>query len=156
GVGSITASNGTTILLNGNSITFVGNPITIAPSSGVTFNQQVLGNSFNGLITGDANSSNVIGGPVTGAGTGQWNPFPGTVVINVGAELRSSGANNGGTNTTFDVEGTLHTRNADNFFVGALIGTGTIDNPTVAAPGTFLIGSKNVSTIYSGNFSGFN
>ncbi len=90
----------------------------------------------------------------------QFANFAGTVKIFDGASLRfssTSGLNNGGTNTTFDLgtTGNLTARNTGTVNVGALTGAGTItgasgaDNNTT----TFSIGAKSVANTYSGVIS---
>jgi len=173
GTGSITMSNGTTLFINGNGQTFPAEPVIIAPNSTVTFAAQNLANGFNGTVFGDASGTNVI---IDTAGQGvtaqnangatnsphQWDGFTGTVQIADGGELRlySNPGPVGGTNTTFDVEGTgvLHVRTTEFAWLGALIGNGQITAPQSggANVGNIVIGSKNTDSAFEGNVSGNN
>ena len=171
GTGSITMSNGTTLFINGNGQTFPAEPVIIAPNSTVTFAAQNLANGFNGTVTGDASSTNIIvdtaGQGVTaqnanGNGPHQWDAFPGTVQIANGGELRlySNPGPVGGTNTTFDVEGTgvLHVRTTEFLWAGALIGNGNVTGPQSggANVGNIVVGSKNTDCSFEGNVTGNN
>jgi len=156
--------------LNGNDITFVGNPVTIAPNSTVTLSETTGAagsDTYSGLISGDALSTNVIQGAIGNNFTAdthlnvpvvpQWNGFFGTVLVPSGAGLRFYGST-GGTNTTFEVDGTgtMFARDtADVVTLGALTGTGAITTPS--SPGaTFVIGSKGIDSTFSGSISGTN
>jgi autotransporter-associated beta strand protein len=164
GTGTITMSNATTLLLGGNTITFVGNPVTIAPHSTVTFAESVTAggsDTYSGLVSGDASSTNVMQGAIgnnfTFQGAGQWNGFFGTVLVPDGAGLRVYGAE-GGTNTTFEIDGSgvLFSRGADVITLGALTGNGSITAPSVTPPATYVIGSKGVDSTFIGIISGWN
>lgn len=173
GTGRITMSNNTTLYMNGNVITFPPNPVTIAPGASVSFSSQSLGDQYSGLISGDATGTNVIAGPWTSAGAGQmWNGFLGTVLIPTGGQLRVFGTPGGGTNATFDMEGTgqLFTRTTESVYIGKLVGTGSvgfdtsgnplaggITGPNVAgSTGNFIIGTANADSTYGGTISGAN
>lgn len=161
GIGPITFSNGTSFFMNGNSITFPGEPITIAPNATVSFNSQALGNQLASLISGDATGSNIMVGPISMSGAGAWNGFPGTVQVASGGTIRFSGGNTtGGTNTTFDIEGTgvLQGRTTETVYLGALVGNGNITGPQSAGTGptTLIIGTKNIDSEYIGGISGSN
>ncbi len=174
GTGSITMSNNTTLFLNGNVTTFPANPVTIVPGATVSFNSQNLGNQYSGLISGGATATNVIIGPWTGAGTSnaQWNAFSGTVLVPSGGDLRVFGSPGGGTNATFDIEGTgqLQTRSTEVIAMARLVGTGSfgsdvngaflaggITGPNAPpATGNFVIGTGNQSSTYGGTISGTN
>ena len=165
GTGTITLSNATTLLLGGNDITFVGNPVTIAPASTATLAESTGAagsDTYSGLISGDALSTNIIQGAIgnnfTVQGTAQWNGFLGTVLVPSGVGLRFYGNPEGGTNTTFEVDGTgtMFTRDADVVFLGALQGNGAITGPSVTSPGTYVIGSKGIDCTFSGFISGSN
>ena len=171
GTGTITLSNATTLLLGGNTITFVGNPVTIAPASTVTFAESTGAagsDTYSGLVSGDALSTNIIQGAIgnnfTFQNNGntpvvpQLNGFAGTVLVPSGAGLRWYGSPQGGTNTTFEVDGTgtMFTRDPDVVFLGALQGNGAITGPSVTSPGTYVIGSKGIDCTFSGFISGSN
>lgn len=174
GTGMITMSNNTTLFMNGNGTTFVGNPLTIAPGATVSFNSQFLADQYSGLISGDATTTNIIVGQWTSAGTSnaQWNGYSGTVVVPTGGDLRVFGSPGGGTNATFDVEGTgiLQTRTTEVVAMARLIGTGSfgsdvngaalaggITQPNAGgAGGNFVIGVGNQDSTYRGTISGTN
>ncbi len=166
GTGSITMSNGTTLFINGNVTTFVGNPLILAPASTVLMEMQALGNGYNGPISGDAASTLAIpnigtGVSFNGANIQQLNGFFGTVLLTNACTLRFSsttGLNEGGSNVTVDVEGNgqMQCRNAGTVTVGALIGTGFIDGPTTGGTATYIIGEKNVPDTFLGQFTGNN
>ena len=177
GTGTITLSNATTLLLGGNDITFVGNPVTIAPNSTVTFAEAAAGgysDTYSGLVSGDANSTNVIGSEFTFENNNntpvapQLNGFNGTVlipdgtgVVGDGTGIRWYGNPQGGTNTTFEIDGTgqMWARDgADVIWLGALQGNGGISLPANlgGAGATYVIGSKGIDSIFSGTIGGFN
>ncbi len=165
GAGSVTLSNGTSLLIhnNGGTGAFCGNNVVIPDNSAATINSTQLGNGYNGLVFGGATATNLIAGAVSCASSGvfQHNNFFGRVIVQAGAELRFSSTTSitqGGTNATFDLVGTgvMHVRNVGAVTLGALTGDGRINNPTTSGTGTWTIGTKNVDTIYSGEFSGAN
>lgn len=171
GTGGIIMSNGTSLFMNGNTITFVANPVTIAPASTVSFNSQALGDQYSGQISGPAGSTNIIAGPWTSSGVGGYNGFLGTVVVPTGGDIRFFGTPAGGTNTTFDLTGTgvLQTRTTEMVFIGTLIGDaaggsddvgnpigGGITAPNAGGTGNIVIGSANTSSTYYGAISGAN
>ncbi len=140
---------------------FAGNDVRIPDNAAATITSTSLGNGFSGTISGGATATNLIAGPVSfSAGSlMQSSNLLGTLVVQTGAELRfssTSGLNNGGPNTTFDVEGTMHTRNAGTVTLGALTGAGVINTSTTGGTGTWIIGAKGVDSVYSGEFSGDN
>lgn len=164
GTSTIVLSNGATFFLHnqgGNSV-FANNAVTIPDNSAGTFNSSQLGNGYSGTVTGSATATNLITGlfSLSANGVQQYQPFLGTVIVQSGAELRwgtGSTINNGGDNTTFDVEGTMHTRGNGTVSLGALIGSGYINNPTTAGTtGNYLVGAKGVDFAYAGTFSGSN
>lgn len=159
GSGAITMSNGTTLFMGGNNITFVPNPVIIAPNSTVTFSEQLTAaysDTYSGAVSGDANSTNVIGNQFTMQGTAQWNGFFGTVVVPNGQGLRMYGAT-GGTNTTFEIDGSgsLFSRDATMITLGALTGNGNISPPSNPTA-TYVIGSKGIDSTFIGSISGAN
>jgi hypothetical protein len=93
------------------------------------------------------------------SGSAQLGGFLGTVVIPSGSQLRfssTSGPNgNGGSNTTFQVDGTINTRNAGGAggaVLGALTGGGSLQGQSNTPAGTVIyqIGSKNINSVFSG------
>lgn len=160
---TLVLSNGTTLYLHnqGGSGGFDDNAVVVPDGAQATLTSSQLGNGFGGTLTGSATATNLIVGPVSFSASGvlQTSNLLGTVVVQTGAELRfssTSAINNGGANTTFDIEGTMHVRNNGTVTLGALEGAGAINNPTVSGTGTWLIGTKNVDTVYAGEFSGAN
>lgn len=163
GTSTIVLSNGATFFLRnqGGSSVFPNNPVTIPDNSAGTFNSSQLGNGYSGTVTGSATATNLITGLISLSANNvqQYQPFLGTVIVQSGAELRwgtGSTINNGGDNTTFDVEGTMHTRGNGTVSLGALIGSGYINNPTAAGTGNYLVGAKGGDYAYAGTFSGNN
>ena len=152
GSGSISLSNGVTLGLvpNGSSSIFPGNNIYTAPEAEVTNTSSSLGNEAGGLfISGDANSTNVFAAScsMAAAGVKQFQGFTGTVQVAPGATLRFAASQlgtNGGDSTTFDVEGTLGTRNGQGgagvggpgVSLGALTGAGFLTGAISALQAT--------------------
>ena len=160
---SITMSNGTTFFMQANGGgANTGLGLLIPDGAQITMGSSASGNGYSGLITGNANTTINIAGSVSysaGSNVKQLQAMLGTVQIPSGTDLRfssTSGVNNGGDNTTFQVDGTLHLRNAGAVSLGALNGTGTIgvmtDGPSTGTD-TFTIGAKGVNSIFSGTIS---
>ncbi|HWI55948.1 MAG TPA: autotransporter-associated beta strand repeat-containing protein, partial [Bacillota bacterium] len=172
GPSPIVLSNGATLYLHqgsGGSSTYVGNPVSITDNSAATLTSSQLGNGYSGSMTGAPTATNLISRSISLSASNlkQYHNFLGRVVIPAGVECRFSGAtiNNGGDNTTFEVNGTMHVKGGSydtatfTVALGALTGTGYIDNPTGTpnqGTGIYLIGAKGVDTVYSGTFSGTN
>jgi fibronectin-binding autotransporter adhesin len=167
GTGSITLSNGTTLYLHQGSggVAFsVGNNVTIPDNSAATFNSSQLANGYYGTVTGSATATNLIARAISLSANNaqQYQPFLGTVIVQSGGELRWGAGltiNNGGDNTTFDLEGTgfMITRGGGSVSLGALTGNGSIQNPAGAAGfGNYTVGAKGVDCAYAGTFSGSN
>ena len=157
--GNITLSNGTSFLMqHSGGSAYPNNNLIIPNGATATLNSSALGNGYGGNISGGANSTNVITGPVSFgvANVEQYSNFLGTVVVQSGGTARFSSTSlalNGGENTTFDLEGTgvLQTRNQGTVRLGALIGNGFISNPQAnTGTGIFEIGFKNTDTTFSG------
>ena len=157
GTGPITLSRGTTLNMNASS----GNGIQLATASNATFYSSSLVEYFGGTFWGDSNSTLTLSGQVSigSSGTQQFSDFYGVVEIPSGSGMRfssTSGANgNGGSNATFEVDGSLYTRNqaaGGGIVLGELSGTGILSGQsnTPAGTDTFFIGSNNLSTTYSG------
>jgi autotransporter-associated beta strand protein len=168
GSGSITLNNGATLglLPNGASI-FLGNSIytaagaTVTNTAGAFGSLPSLGNAYGGsFVSGDANSTNVIESAVSfnDPANKQFQSFAGTVLIDNGAQLRFSATplgTNGGDNTTFEIEGTLNTRNGTpngpGVSLGALIGSGYLTGAgNAAGSGTYIIGAKGIDSTFAG------
>ena len=163
GTGAMLLNNGTTVQMpnSGGSVT-VNNPITIPSGAAVTFSTTALGNGIAGVVTsGDSTSTINISGSVSfSATTRSLDPFTGTITIPSGATLRVSptSGTEGSANATFNVNGTLQPRNPGlTWTLGALTGSGTLAGmQTViasAASVTYLIGTNNASTTFSGKFN---
>ena len=166
GTGPITMNSGVTIQLpNSGASVSMANPITIPAAASVTFSTTALGNGIGGNITsGDSASIINISGSVSfSSTTRQFDPFNGTVNVPSGATFRFSNTSggNGGTNTSFVVNGTLQPRNANlTMVLGSLSGSGTLGGPQTASASTsavtYNIGTNNASTTFSGRFAELN
>lgn len=169
GTGGISLANGTTFRIErtGSAGSFIGNAVTVAPSSTVFMTTDNAGNGYSGLISGDAASTYQIGtaGNLAqvsfslGASTQQFGNFLGTVKIFDGASLRfssTSGVNNGGSSTTFDLgtSGSITTRNTATVNLGAVKGTGSLYGSGGAnGTGTYAIGGLNTDNTFDGFIS---
>lgn len=165
GSGPITLNNGAEVGCTTASIYF-GNNFIIAPGAAATLYSSQLSANFNGPFTfAAANSTNIISGYVSlGAATScQFGTTTGTVVIPSGATLRFASTSlqlNGGSNTTFDVEGSIYTRNGnfvagEGLVLGALTGAGSLSGgDTSGSVGTtYVVGSANKSTTFTGTIN---
>jgi autotransporter-associated beta strand protein len=163
--GQITLSNNATFYMhnNGSTASFPGNNLLIAPASSGTIGSSSAGNGYNGNVSGDSTATNVITANVSFnvAATEQWASFPGTVRIASGGSLRFASTSlnvNGGDNATFEVDGTVNTRNGTygaGLSLGALNGTGGISGGGVSGSvGTkYVIGAKGIDSTFSGAIS---
>jgi autotransporter-associated beta strand protein len=166
GTGTIVLSNGATFFLHNQGGTSVaaGNTVAIPDNSAGTINSSQLGDGYYGTVTGSATATNLITGLVSLSGNNvqQYSSFLGRVIVQSGGEIRwgtGSTINNGGTNTTFDLEGTgfMITRGGGTVLLGALTGNGSIQNPAGAAGfGNYIVGAAGVDCAYAGTFSGSN
>lgn len=165
--GGIVLSNGTTFrMMNaGGSSSFPGNNLTFPAGATATLSSSQQGNGYGGQVYGDASSTNVILNDVSCSvnNVKQYQNFPGTVQIPSGASLRFSSTGltvNGGDNTTFEVEGSLNTRNGTatgaGVSLGALTGTGGTLGGAGNADGNslYVIGAKNIDCTFSGTVNG--
>ncbi|MEZ0215522.1 MAG: autotransporter-associated beta strand repeat-containing protein [Rariglobus sp.] len=162
GVGTVNAANGTTVsatsgvgggaVASAISITGTNANVTLTNANG----SGGFGSNFSGSADQTLTVSNAGGQAVNlNATSPQLTNFLGTVIVSSGATLgfRATSLNNGGTNTTFQVDGNLTTRNNGFLAIGALTGTGTLgmgtsgsDNATL----TYTIGGKNIDSTFSG------
>lgn len=170
GTGTIVLSNGATLYLhnNGGQSVAAGNNVTIPDNSAGMFYSSQLGNGYYGTVTGSATATNLInntsgqGISLSANNVKQYQSFLGTVVVQFGGQLRWGAGltiNNGGDNTTFDLEGTgfMITRGGGSVSLGALTGNGSIQNPAGAGGfGNYTVGAKGVDCAYAGTFSGSN
>ena len=164
--GSVTLASGATFSMlptgtSGSASIFPNNALILAPGATATLTSTALGNGYNGLVTGDAASTLLITGQTSvsaAAPTQQFVNHLGTVRIDAGSALRfgATSLNNGGP-STFEVNGTLQTRNGGAVALGAVTGTGTISGGANAAgTATFTIGGNNASTTFAGTIQNGN
>jgi autotransporter-associated beta strand protein len=163
GTSGIIASNNSTMSMPTSVSTAAAFPnavTNIDPFGTVTFSSAGQANNFNGQFYGGAGNTNVFVGTMSVGGASSFSNFPGTVVVSNGASFRwfvGNGGLAGGDNTIFDIRGTMFSRDQSLIRLGALLGTdGALTAPSVTPPGTFLIGGKNVSTVFSGVIQGSN
>ena len=162
GSGPIVLSGGGTFRMgSANGKNFPSNPVTVPPSTSGSLSSATLANVHGGSLTGASDSILTLSGPISlgVSGSPQLGGFLGTVVIPSGSQLRfssTSGPNgNGGSNTTFQVDGTINTRNAGGAggaVLGALTGGGSLQGQSNTPAGTVIyqIGSKNINSVFSG------
>lgn len=163
--GGILMSNGTTLKMaaastGGDPSIFIGNVVTIADNSIATFTTVGAANGFNGTIVGSATATNSFSGSTSvsfgSSGLKQWQSLLGTVLVPTGTGVRfstSSGVADGGDSATFDVAGGLYGKAAGTISLGALQGSGSINGPGSGTL-TYIIGSKNIDTTFSGAING--
>jgi autotransporter-associated beta strand protein len=163
GTGGIIASNNAIISMPTSVSTAAALPNAITnidPFGTVVFSSAGQANNFNGQFFGGANNTNIFVGPMSVGGASSFSNFLGTVVVSNGTSLRWFAGNNGlagGDNTIFELRGTMFSRDQSIIRLGALVGTeGALTAPSVTPPATFLIGGKNVSTVFSGVIQGSN
>jgi autotransporter-associated beta strand protein len=165
--GSITLANGATFSMlptgTGTSASiFPNNSLVLESGATATLNSVALGNGFNGPVTGDASSTLLVTGQTSVSASGTNQQFInhlGTVRVDAGSALRfgATNLNNGGPATTFEVNGTLQTRNGGAVALGAITGTGTIQGPVNAAgTATYTIGGANSNTTFAGTIQNGN
>ncbi len=143
----------------------IGSTFTTVDHAEVFFTSGETADALNGQFVGSALATNVFNGNISLGGTLSFSNFLGTVIISNfnGAGVRfntTAPAAGGGDAATFDIEGgSIYTRNNSTVNIGALTGSGGgggITAPSVTAPGTFIIGNKGISTVYSGIITGSN
>ena len=162
GTGAIILSNGGAFRMgSADSKNFPSNPLAVAAGSAGILSSAVLSNGYGGTITGAPDSVLTLSGGISmgTSGSAQCSGFAGTLVIPSGSQLRfssTSGPNgNGGANTTFQVDGSISTRNAggtNGVVLGALTGGGSLQGQSSTPVGTVVynIGAKNLDTTFSG------
>lgn len=168
GSGLTILSNNATFYLDANSPSVsVANSIFIPDNSTASITSRNAANTMGtgSSVSGGPTATNVIGGTTTVSfgvnSTKQFQNLTGTVVVASGATLRFSSTSlsvNGGDNATFDVEGTLRTRNGTGsgagISLGALTGTGTVSGEGEANGNTaYVIGAKGIDTVFSGTIA---
>lgn len=168
GTGGIVLSNGTTLFIDnaGSASIFPGNNVSVVAGASAVLNSDSLGNAISGLwSSGDSASVLTLDGPLSfqsNGGAHQFDQFAGTVVISALAEIRfvtgGGTTQNGGSNTTFQVDGILHSRSGttgEGIVLGALTGAGRIPGPqTPPGNSTYVIGRKGANAIYAGTIEG--
>jgi autotransporter-associated beta strand protein len=165
GSGPIELSGGGTFRMgSSNGKNFPSNPITVPPSASGTLSSATLANVYGGSLTGAADSVLTLSGPVSMgvSGSEQLGLFLGTVIIPTGSQLRfssTSGPNgNGGSHTTFQVDGIMNTRDSGGSggaVLGALTGGGSLQGQSNTPSGTVVyhVGSKNLDSTFSGTIA---
>ena len=160
--GPITALDGTSLNLANSSSVFLGGTVAASgTSANVTLTSDNISAGFSTAFTGSSDQIFTISGGNQvniASSSQQFSGFSGTVAVDSGATLRfsSSGLNNGGDNTTFDLTGNVVTRNNGFLALGALSGSGNISmggsGPTNGQL-YLTIGAKGIDTTYSGAIS---
>lgn len=167
GSGGIIASNTAIISMPTAVSTSAGplNSITTVDGATVLFTSGETGNSWAGQFIGSATATNIFVNGNTSVGTSvgsfeSFSNFLGTVIITNGEVRVQTGVNGigGGDNTSFVFVngGGMFARDAGTIHLGALSGNGVITAPSITAPGTYLIGGKNVNSDFAGGISGTN
>jgi autotransporter-associated beta strand protein len=162
GSGVLTLAQGTTFAMNSPGNNFPGIPIQLSDGASATLYSANAANQYGGPISGAASSTLTFSGGVSLAvsGSEQFANYDGLVYIPSGSSIRfasTGGANgNGGSITSFEVDGTLYTRNsaqAGGVVLGSLAGSGTVSgqNANPAGTDTYFIGSNNADTTFSGS-----
>ena len=159
GSGTITLSNGATLYENspGQNVT-PGNAIAVAAGATATIQNNNISPGFGGNISsGDSTAVLTINLASLPGNADQLDNFSGTVNIGASSVRFSSlgGGSNGGTNATFNLIGSLYSRNPLTQNLGALTGAGTLQGAGGSAPGnsTIFIGAKNINSTFTGTIS---
>lgn len=160
--GTITAADTTSINLANSSSVFLGGTVaTSGTNANVTLTSGNISAGFSTAFTGSSGQTLTISGSNQvnlASSSQQLSGFGGTVAVASGATLRfsSSSLNNGGDNTTFDLTGSMVTRNSGYLALGALSGSGNISMGGSGSNNAALnltIGAKNLDSSYSGAIS---
>lgn len=160
GTGPITLAQGTTLNMDASS----NNAVGLDTASSATFTANSLTDYSGGNFSADSNSELIFSGQfsIGNSGAQQFGDFDGTLDITPGCNMRfssTSGANgNGGSNATFQVDGSIYTRNAaggGGIVLGGLSGSGGISGQSNTPSGTdtYFIGSNNLNTTFSGTIT---
>src|ERR1051326_258472 len=163
--GGLIASNGATVGLSGGSST-PGTPTSITTVDGgsITLTAGAEGKIWTGQWIGSANTTNHATTTMSFGGTTSFQNFLGVVRFEGAGNIRffNGGGVSGGDNTIFEFAGsnTVHTRDAQTTTLGQIRGGSSatgIDAATAAgALDTYIIGAKNVDSIFEGYFRGTN
>ena len=169
------AGNGTVNLANGTTFRYERTPanvtvfpstfLAVAPGSTAFLTTDNAGNGFGGSVSGAADSVLQIGRQgflvqcsLNPSNLQQFANFNGTVRIFDAASLRfspTSGLNNGGANASFEVNGSVNSRNAGTVTMGSLSGSalGFISASTNGGTVTYTVGQKNLNTTFAGTLA---
>jgi hypothetical protein len=163
--GSLIASNGATVGLSGGSST-PGTPGSVTTVDGgiVTLTAGAEGKIWTGQWIGSANTTNLSTTTMSFGGTTSFQNFLGVVQFQGAGNIRffNGGGTSGGDNTIFEFAGSniIHTRDAQTTTLGQIRGGSSatgIDAATAAgAVDTYIIGARNVDSIFEGYFRGTN
>jgi rhamnogalacturonan endolyase len=157
GSGALTMEQGTKFNMDDSS------NATIVAAAGATATLTSTASSvyYSGTMSGPSESTLILSGTfsINDTGSAQFGGMYGLLDITPGSSFgfsSSSGANgNGGANATFQVDGSMYTRNAGGaggIVLGGLSGAGSVSGQsnTTAGTDTYYIGSNNLSTTFSG------
>lgn len=165
--GPVFASNNATLGLPGGSAP-PGTPTSITTVDGamVLFTSGAEGNIWGGQFIGSATATNRFIAPVSSGANLSFSNFLGVVQFantnsNNNFRFFNGGGVSGGDNALFEfIAGNVHTRDAQTIRLGAITGgsssCGIGGAATAAAQDTFIIGAKNLSTVFAGYFNGSN
>jgi autotransporter-associated beta strand protein len=163
--GGLIASNNATVGLSGGSST-PGTPTSITTVDGgtVILTAGAEGKIWTGQFIGNANTTNRATTTMSFGGTTSFQNFLGVVRFEGAGNIRFfNGAGvSGGDNTIFEFTGSniIHTRDAQTTTLGQIRGGSSatgIDAATAAgALDTYIIGARNVDSIFEGYFRGTN
>jgi fibronectin-binding autotransporter adhesin len=165
--GTLIASNNATLALSGGSGT-PGTPNTVTTVDGATvsFTSGALGKIWAAQFVGGVNSTNRILNPMSFGGDTSFKSFLGVVQFEAAGNARfiniPGGTAGGSDNTTFEWVGAtaVVTRDAATVRLGHIRGGNSasgIDGATTAGViDTYIIGGKNVDSLFQGYFRGSN
>jgi autotransporter-associated beta strand protein len=163
--GGLIASNGSTVGLSGGSST-PGTPTSITTVDGgtVTLTAGAEGKIWTGQWIGTSTTTNRATTTMSFGGTTSFQNFLGVVRFEGAGNIRffNGGGVSGGDNTIFEFAGSniIHTRDAQTTTLGQIRGGSSatgIDQATAAgALDTYIIGAKNVDSLFEGYFRGTN
>jgi len=162
GSGPITLSNSAAFQFDNYPV----NELRVVAGAAATLRARALGDGYSGLLSsGNGASVLHVDNAISfgaGAGVAQFDGYTGTIHVTSNGTIRfaqsSSTVQNGGSNTTFQIDGTFQTRNGTygtGITIGELTGTGSIAGPQ-SPPGnsTYVVGSKGTSSAFTGTIWG--
>ena len=163
--GALIASNNATVGLSGGSST-PGTPTSVTTVDGgtVILTAGAEGKIWTGQFIGNANTTNRATTTMSFGGTTSFQNFLGLVRFEGAGNIRffNGGGVSGGDNTLFEFGGSniIHTRDAQTTTLGQIRGgssaTGIDAATSAGAVDTYIIGAKNVDSIFEGYFRGTN